>query len=470
MDAAGEPAAPSTAASATVPSRYIGYLFDDVHLDVSNLAQARTAAEHQLQSLQPADRVAIFTTSGQGQLDFTDDRTQLIATLNRIQLRPLGKTGTTPCPNISHYLADLIQNKRDERALQTATQDAWDCAFSDDPLMLAAAKQLAQSTALQELNRDDDETRLSLGVLRNLVKRIAVMPGQRTIIFVSPGFINPDDLQEETEIMERALHSNVIINALDARGLYTELPDASDQRSPSHNIAGISQQYHSMELAADADIMADLADATGGTFFHNNNDLDEGLRRLIAPPEFSYLLGFAPQNLKPDWHFHKLKVSLKSPATGVIQARKGYYAPKGATDPSEQAKQAIEDAVFSQEEVREIPVELHTQFFKPDVNDAKLSVVVRMDVRKVHFRRVDGRNNNDVTVVSAVFDRNGNFVSGNQKVLQLHLKDETLQGRLSSGITLRSSFDVKPGSYIVRLVVRDENGQLASQNTAVEIP
>ncbi len=134
------------------------------------------------------------------------------------------------------------------------------------------------------------------------------------------------------------------------------------------------------------------------------------------------------------------------------------------------AKQAIEDAVFSRDEVREIPVQVHTQFFKPTGDNAKLSVVVRMDVRHVHFRKTDGRNNNDVTVVSAVFDRNGNFVSGNQQVLQLHLKDETLQARLGSGITMRSSFDVKPGNYIVRLVVRDEDGQLAAQNSAVDIP
>jgi hypothetical protein len=270
--------------------------------------------------------------------------------------------------------------------------------------------------------------------------------------------------------MEKALGSKVVINTLDARALYTDIPDASVQRSVGGSIAGVAQEYLTASLAADADVLADFASTTGGTFFHNNNDLDAGFRLLGSPPAFSYLLGFAPQNLKLDGHFHKLKVELKKPAQGIVQARKGYYAPKGATDPNELAKQAIEDAVFSQEEVKDIPVELHTQFFKPTGDDAKLSVVVRVDVRSVHFRKVDGRNNNDVTVVSALFDHNGNFVSGNQKVLQLHLKDETLQGRLGSGITLKSSFDVKPGSYIVRLVVRDEDGQLAAQNSAVEIP
>ena len=466
----GDKTATPATPTAALPEHYIAYLFDDLHLQFSDLSQARNAALHQLQSLPSTDRAAIYTTSGQTQQDFTDDRALLTATLNRIIPRPIGGSTITPCPNITYYMADLIQNKHDPRALQIATGDALNCAYGGDPSRQTAAQQLAETTALRELETGDEETRLCLSVLRNVIARVSGMPGQRSIILVSPGFLNPDALQRETDLMERAVHAGVVINALDARGVYTDLPDVSETRPPIPQIAGVVQQYRTQELAADSDIMADFADATGGAFFHNNNDLNDGFRRLASPPEFSYLLGFAPQNLKLDGHYHKLKVTLKSPAHGAIQARKGYYAPKGATDQAEQARQAIEDAVFSQEEVREIPVELHTQFFKPDSADAKLSVVVHMDVRHVRFRKVDGRNNNDVTVVSALFDRNGNFVSGTQKLLQLRLKDETLQGRLGSGITLKSSFDVKPGSYIVRLVVRDEDGQLASQNSAVEIP
>ncbi len=52
----------------------------------------------------------------------------------------------------------------------------------------------------------------------------------------------------------------------------------------------------------------------------------------------------------------------------------------------------------------------------------------------------------------------------------MRLRDETLE-RLSSGITVRTSFDVKPGTYLVRLVVRDAQGQMMSaQNGAVDIP
>ena len=470
-EAAGSTDKDSVEAASLVPQRYIAYLFDDVHLTNADLPTARNAAAHQFESLRPIDRTAIFTTSGQVQLDFTDDRPQLLATLSRLIPRPIaGGSALSNCPNISYYLADLIQNKNDSQALQTATLDALHCAYSDDPARLSSAQQLARSTALEELNVGDHETRVSLGVLQNVIRRMAGLPGERTIILVSPGFLNPDALSQQTELMERALHSNIVINTLDARGLYINLPDASDQRPAAANIAGVAQRYLTLENEADDDILAELAYTTGGTFFHNNNDLREGFQRLASPPEYSYLLGFVPQQLKLDGKYHKLKVTLLAPAKGIVQARKGYYAPKGATDPSELAKQAIEDAVLSRDEVRDIPVELHTQFFKPDANSARLSVLVHLDVRHIHYRKTDGRNNDDVTVVSALFDRNGNFVTGIQKILQLHLKDDTLQRRLDSGITLKSSFDVSPGSYLVRLVVRDQDGQLAAQNTAVEIP
>jgi hypothetical protein len=61
-------------------------------------------------------------------------------------------------------------------------------------------------------------------------------------------------------------------------------------------------------------------------------------------------------------------------------------------------------------------------------------------------------------------------VAGEQRDLTLRLKDETLEKRLDSGIKVKTSFNVKVGSYVVRVVVRDSEGEMmASDNTAVEI-
>jgi hypothetical protein len=220
-------------------------------------------------------------------------------------------------------------------------------------------------------------------------------------------------------------------------------------------------------------VLAEMAYGTGGTIFQNNNDLNAGFRQLAAAPEYYYVLGFAPQNLKFDGTFHALKVTLKTnpPVSLDIQARKGYYAPKKASSAEETAKQEIEEALFSRDELSDLPVELHTQYFKAGEKDATIAVLCRMDPRHIPFRKGDGRNSNVLTVVSAVFDHNGNFLSAIVKTVELKLKDETLAKLMTAGVmTLKTNFSVPPGSYMIRLVVRDSEGQLMSAlNGAVAI-
>jgi len=119
-----------------------------------------------------------------------------------------------------------------------------------------------------------------------------------------------------------------------------------------------------------------------------------------------------------------------------------------------------------------VPIELQTQFFKSD-NDtqAKLAVLTHVDVKGVHFRRDAGRSRDNLTFATAIFDENGNFITGGEKIIEMRLLDQTLTRLSHSGFTVKSSFDVKPGTYLVRMVVRDAEGELmAARNGAVTIP
>jgi hypothetical protein len=217
--------------------------------------------------------------------------------------------------------------------------------------------------------------------------------------------------------------------------------------------------------------MEELADATGGRYFHNNNDLKAGFGEVAAAPEFVYVLGFSPQNLKLDGPYHALKVKLITSRGLDLQARRGYYAPRHLADPEEDAKREIQEALFSRDEVQDIPIDLHMQFFKSSNTAAKIAVMARVGVRSLRFRKADGRNNDILTVLSGVFDRNGNYVTGTQKVVELHLQDPTLEQLLNSGVIVRTNFDVAPGNYVIRLVVRDSEGQnMAARNGVVDIP
>jgi hypothetical protein len=69
-----------------------------------------------------------------------------------------------------------------------------------------------------------------------------------------------------------------------------------------------------------------LADGTGGSFYHNSNDLLQGFRELGMAQETMYVLGFAPSDEASDGRFHSLKVR---PAAGKRYSlpRLGYTAP-----------------------------------------------------------------------------------------------------------------------------------------------
>jgi VWFA-related protein len=465
----------SAPAMPDIPERFLAYLFDDMHIQVGDLMRARDAAMRQIAKMAKTDRIAIYTTSGQTILEFTDDIDKLQATLGLIHNHSIIVTGSVaPCPDISFYMADMIVNKNDGQALNLATQELMVCQ-SLPPAMLSSAQSQVKGLAQQVLGMGSQETHVSLTVFRDVIRRMAGLPGQRIVVLISPGFITPDEyVQEKSDILDRAIKANVTLNAMDARGLWTDpMFDASQRGSYTSQFQTLKSMYDRAAMSAQADVMAEMAAGTGGSFFQNNNDLDQGLHELAGAPEYIYLLGFSPQNLKLDGSFHALKVTVKTmPQISMnVQARKGYYAPHKLATAEETAKEEIEEALFSRDELKDLPVELHTQYFKSSDKDASIAVICRMDPRRIQFRKADGRNNNILTILSALFDRNGNMVSAIQKTVDLKMKDETLAKLMAAGVmTIKTNFSVTPGSYMVRLIVRDAEGQqMAALNGAATI-
>lgn len=461
----------ANAAAASLPQRFVSVIFDDQHMIMADTLFVRSATAKFFEALAPSDRVAINTTSGQLTQEFTDDRALLRKSL--LNVLPRSPTqGTHDCPDVSYYQADMIQNKNDQQSLAVATEDAVQCAFQGDETQKAAAQGMAQSEANVVLAREDTSTEYALRHMEDVMRRLSTMPGQRIIVFVSPGFITSTLFLEFSNLVDRATKANIVVNTIDARGLYTpDMGDIADPYVDAPQVAGFKSMYRVSAQLAQEDVLAQLADGTGGTFFHNRNDVDEGLREAGAAPAMTYLLGFSPQNLKLDGSLHTLKVSFVHKTNYKIQARHGYFAPRHVVDPTEAAKEEIQEALFSQDEIRDLPVDLHTQFFKTDAFAAKLAVLTHVDIKGVHFRKAEGRNRDDLTVATAIFDENGNYVTGGEKIIEMKLLDTTYDRLTRVGLNLKSSFDVKPGSYLVRQVVRDSEGaQIAARNGAVVIP
>jgi len=395
-----------------------------------------------------------------------------------LELRPHPIVGgpSNSCVTIPPYEAHLIIDQRDMVAIGVATEEMLNCHFNGERSFINAAQALMDSQATLSIWHAQTQALAALQGIKGLVHRMTSLPGQRSIVIVSGGFLTDTLGVELEEIVDRALHAGVTLNALDARGLYAKTPITNGAQGPvaatgNSTVIGQKLQMLLESTQRQTDGMQFLAFDTGGGFFSNSNDLDAGFRQAADLPETYYLLAFSPQNLKLDGALHPILVKLVAARGLSVQARRGYYAPRKSNDPSAQEKEEIQEAVFSPGETHELPIDVQTQFFLKSEADARIAVQTSLDVRRLRLRKEGDRNLDNLTFVTVVFDRDGHVVSGQQRLVELRLRDSSLESLVQTGITIRTLFNVRPGNYLVRAVVRDsESGQISGLNRTVEIP
>jgi VWFA-related protein len=458
--------------ASAMAQRFLALVFDDSHLKAADAMAVHSATKKLFASLTPTDRVAIYSTHGDVQQDFTADAQTLRKTLAAIVPHPGKGEGQYECPNISYYQADLIVNKHDRDAAIVAVLDA---AANHCPVDVIA-------DAERVLQEGDSVTMDSYQRMEDIVKNLASMPGQRVLVYVSPGFVLPDGVMPDNWwLIERAIRAGVVVNTIDARGLYTAdvMPDidAAPQGPPPpppvDSAVGDYQKeegkYRMQAQFESGQVLAGMAASTGGRYFHNRNDLDVAMSQALAAPEVSYVLGFRPP--KPDGKFHTLKVNVANGKKYEIQATNGYYASRRLVESEDVAKQEVSEALFSRDEIGSVPVQLKTQYQEMDATSAQLDVLTHLDIRGIRFRKEDGRSCDDLTLAVGLFDTDGRLVDGQMREVALKLKDSTVERMSQTGLMIKNVFTVKPGTYTVRSVVRESEGdQLTARNLMAVIP
>jgi VWFA-related protein len=314
----------------SLSKRFIVFLFDDLHLSAGELLRAQNVATKMLgESLADSDMAAVVSMSGSNS-GLTHDVAILQEAVKKLKLQQLYRHDEHACPNIDSYHADLILNKHDQTTLELAEADYVTCAalVGASPRMVES---MVRSVAENSLTNSEHDVSISLRTVREFVKKMGPLPGQRTMILISPGFftMTPSALAEKSAVLDAAARANVTINAMDARGLYTTGIDASERGGSSSQdlMTGQHANYHADAMNFNEDVMAELAYGTAGTFFHNSNDLEGGFKSLTQAPEYVYLLEFMPKKVKSDGAYHPLKVKIDRRGL-TLQARQSYFAPK----------------------------------------------------------------------------------------------------------------------------------------------
>lgn len=503
-------AAPTVSSPATVPpqsaadGRSIALFFDDINTPPSDLARAKIAATRFLkEELAPGDRVAIFSTSTGETLGFRADTTSLIAAVRQLQSHPRASTsGIGSCPRITPYQAYQISSG-DPGALQAAVMENCKCPGHDGSECLdiqdMPAYQLNSSMAgggpagsggegsqeagniIAEVKTQASATWLqaklvsesTLDAIRSCVRSLETMTGKRMLLIASSGFITGElDLQEDA-IVQEALRAGVVINSIDAKGVYAESTSRPlNEASDASGLHPLSMVYEARSLgerleSQDAPL-ARLAESTGGLFFHNNNDLNLGFYQLGVIPEVAYQLAFAPAE---DGRYHKVKVELKNKSAGFVQARPGYFAPSGTSAPAPpDPAEALDRAVEGDDELNGVPGGITLQLAKTGDTSRRLTLSVYVDAGKLPFRRQKDLQLEKLIFVAALYDLEGTLIAGREAEMNLALKPETYQRLSDSGITGTLSLEAPPGFYRLRSVVQEAvQGKMMTQTKKLHI-
>lgn len=453
--------------------RFIALFFDDRDMANDKLVYARRAAENFVsKDMSARDSVGIFTASAESHLDFTSNRTNLLAALK--QLRPHTRAAhekAGSCPQINVYQAFLIAQMNDRGALQLAMDQAEaSCCLRCTNVML---EEIAERQADETLSLAEQYSQAVLGSIDFAIKSLARMSGPRILVLASPGFWNATLQPEQDKLVNDALRANVVINSLDAKGLIAEPPggalkDGETILTGNQREDNEADLYENSQIEMFDDVLSGLAQSTGGQFFHNNNDLSHGLREMAAVPAIFYTLGFSP--VKPQRRLHKLKVTLAENRHFTIEARKGYFPAGESAASDDAALEKINHEVLATAELEGVPVSVKAESGRLDTGGLGVGVQIHVDIRALPFQKRGGRRTEKLLFVTVLLDSGGVFVAGRLGSVDLALKNSGFAAFAKDGIEARMVIPAAAGNYQLREVVEECVGGkvfASSKNIAV---
>jgi VWFA-related protein len=490
---AAAPGASSAVAVAPKPLRFIALYFDDVSTPSSDLLFTKNAAKKFVQeSLSPNDRVAVVTSSeGRITKDYSNDRAQLADAIDRVHAHGrFAQVDTAACPRITPYDAYKITVLMDEDAIHSAISEASICGLglpSSAPPRPRLPGRVDRNSAqrgaiLTQAEQIWDQIRVisqnTLAAISAAVGELYRMPGPRTpgsriLLLVSSGFLTGTLEHERDLVVEQALRAGVVINSLDAKGLFAETPGRPFGEDPGTTGTPIEVYVQETLNATDrleepSSVLSNFAASTGGLYFHHNNGFSEGFRELAAVPEATYILGFRPEESTLDSKYHKLKVQVTSGSYGV-QARVGYYALKPVEDV---AQAELDKQVMGIAAVNDLSAKVEYQpGAKNSAGITPLKILMHVDLKGLEFPERNGRRMQKLMFVFAVLDKEKSIVAARQGEMEFALTDARFETLARDGVNAILTLEVPAGTYLLRAVAEEGvKSKIAALSYAIKIP
>jgi VWFA-related protein len=446
----GEPPPPPPPLQPAEVSRTMALVVDDLGLAAESLPPVRAAIRSFIdEQMRPGDLVAIVRTSaGMGALQqFTTDKRLLYAALDRVKYG-LSRVGVS----------------------------------SFEPLGRGAR-------GLAALNRFREETLAvgSLGAIRFVVNSMRGLPGRKSVVLFTEdlrmtyrGTSDTIVADAVRQLDDAASRASVVIHTVDPRGVQDYNITAADDtsRMPARRTSRVPAQREQQAITSQQG-MTVAADASGGLFLQNANDLAGALRKAAEDSDGYYLIGYHPdagtfENPNGQPRFHRIEVQVKKAGLHV-RSREGFFGEPGGGDrPPEHTREAqLNHALQSPFAAASIHPRLTAVFSNLRETGSFIIAWLYFDPKELKWSsEPDGNHEARIDVAAAAYDEDGLALAPVDTTFTLRLNPQQYDESLQKGMVYGMRVPVgKPGPYQVRAALRDAATEgSGSAQQYVEVP
>jgi VWFA-related protein len=470
-----------------LPRNIIALVLDGQSTEVANLKHVRDGITKYIRErISDNDSVALFAISGDLQLlqPFTQDKAKLISAVeNAYGSSTVSKTSE------QRGNSESIATLRDQLASAPTGPVATAAGGSALAQIMIWRRVLEQYVQLRSA-LSIQQARPILAGLAAICEGLRPIPGKKTLVVFSQGFVAPQALDWQVQsTIDIANRANVAIYIIDSSGLTGGTPQ-SGALVPSSALSAISaatsQENRIRSGAGESvfditrqeglnrqqDLLYRISGDTGGQFIKNTNDIAAGLDRIDSEIRSRYTLAYRSTDSNFDGSFRKVKIAVRRSDANVV-ARPGYYA----IPPSQVVPLSPDDrkllANFSTMVAHPtLPLSLQMNPVRSQPGYYIVPLSFEISPAAVEFDHKGDKQRLQLDVLGVVRresdDKILSRLGGNFDVA---LTAQQYESILNDKIFYRQDMELEVGSYSIDLVVKDRiSGKVAAQRQRLVLP
>jgi hypothetical protein len=220
---------------------------------------------------------------------------------------------------------------------------------------------------------------------------------------------------------------------------------------------------------ASQEVMSTLSVDTGGKAFFDSNDFAPAFAQVERDTSAYYAIGFHSTNPARDGRYRKLTIKINRPGV-KLEYRPGYYAPADFKHSgNEDRERELDEQLASDLPATDMAVYMDAMYFRLDENRFYVPVSLIVPGSQIPFVKGGDKDKATLDIVGSVIDEFKRPIGHARDTVKLNI-DSGLQAR-QKNIQYTTSFDLPPGKYQMKFVVREnQTGRMGSFVAEITLP